>query len=253
MIIKAICDFFDRRPIQTIDKNVRFFRFSPNDEIGIFFSDQKGLAFEKFVDQSPSREIPPLLQRNTKVEQAVSTSNVSNTQIDYTRLIYFAFLENGDILTVSFQTCYSGTIADRDWAIGKANLLNRLRANPRKIIDFYNADSQKMSRGLDQDFSRSSLTFFYVCNRHMEFTKDKFSCVAVLGNPEPHKIPFDIIASTDNNFFALYNDFDHTIGGGQDFAYKFNLHMKTKGYPGDKPTLIPFIVDPEVKNEGPPR
>jgi hypothetical protein len=253
MIIKAICEFFDRRPIQTIDKNVKFFRFSPNDGVGIFFSDQKGLAFEEFTDQYPRSEIPPLLQRVQKGAQAVRASGSSNAQIVYVRLIYFAFLDDGDILTVSFQKGYSGKTDDRDWAIAKANRLNSFRANPLKIIDFYTGDCEKMSRGLDQNFTHSSLVFFYVCNRHMAFTGDKFSCVAVPTNPDQHKNPFDIIYSTDNNFFALYNDFDHRMAGGRDFAYKFNLHMRTKGHPGDRPTLIPFVVDPEVKNEGPPR
>jgi hypothetical protein len=252
MLIKAICNFFNQKPTPIIDKNIQFFRFSPDKEVGIFFSDQQGLEFEKVTDSKPSREIPPELLRNRT--DSTLTSGTGLTKGDYVRLIYFVFLEDGDILTVSFQTAYVNNNDARDWAIGKANKLNALKMNAEKIVKFYNNDPQKMSRGLDQDFSRSSLIFFYVCNRHMEFTKEKFSCVAMPNNPpSQHKNPFEIIASTDNNFFALYNLFEpDTSSTGFPYGYKFNLHMKTKGYTIDTPTLIPFIVDPEFGNKGPP-
>lgn len=252
MSIKAICDFFDRRPVRVIDKDVKFFLFSPINEVGIYFSDEDGLRFDKFVDQSPNRQIPPVFERNSKAQQTSLAPTISDTAPKFVRVIYFAFLGDGDILTVSFQTKYTGTNLDRDWAIKKCNQLNKFKANPRKIIDYFDADNERISRGLDQDFSSSSLIFFYVCNRHMEFYKEKFSCVAVPGNPEPHKNPFIIIASTDSNFFGLYNIFDGAAVTVVEYQYKFNLHMKTKGYLGDVPQLIPFIIDPEFGNKGPP-
>lgn len=237
--------------VKEFSEIIKFDYFRPYAGVGVFFSGQKALKFPKVPDPAPTREIPP--ERLPKAKRASLASGNQLTKGDYVRLVYFAFLGEGDILTVSFQTPYIDNNTARDWAFEKIKKLNALNMDAGEIIKFYNRDSEKRSRGLDQEFSRSSLTFFYICNRHMEFTKEKFSCVAMPGNPSPQKNPFQIIASTDSNFFALYNLFEPGSSTGQRYAYKFNLHMKTKGYPGDTPKIIPFLVDPEVKNDGPPR
>ena len=140
MLIKAICNFFDRRPVQQIDKDVKFFLFSPENEVGVYFSDQTGLAFEPFTKQSPSRVIPPLPTRSQKAAQAAPASSGNAPLISFVRLVYFVFLDDGDILTVSFQTGYTGTNADRDWAIAKAN-----PSSPRST--YHSAVGMSMPRG----------------------------------------------------------------------------------------------------------
>ena len=94
----------------------------------------------------------------------------------------------------------------------------------------------------------------------MVFSGDKFSFSEMPGNPQRPGNPGDpdgpftmILTSQKAKFFGLYNSFYDPWSGDKPYRYKFNLHMETIGYTVDKPHAIPFVIDPEVKNDGPPR
>lgn len=243
-----------------ISKNIKFFRLSPDNGTGRFFNDQKAFKFPSYpgkVDASesvPSREAFDDIKNTTLKSKNQLKAN--QLPIELSRLVYFVFLQSGEILTLCFGTKYVDQNKSKEWAEKKIIVLDKYNGDPVKLINAYNNDTQRISRGLDQYYDKCALIWFYINNKTMYFTQDKFSSAPVYSKPPPGN-PFKIIGTTDGNFFGLYNSFkpDQTGDPLPDqsyYDYKFNLHMKTGGYTVDIPRVIPFVVDPVIKNTGPP-
>lgn len=233
-----------------VKSNVKFRIFAPDNGVGQFFYGQIPLIFSKPDDKISTDSLPNSYQKN--IDNTALQNSISRNMV-YTRLVYFAFLADGSILTLTFQKIYSGDPDALDWAKGKINSLDCFKGDEAELIKYFNGvGSEGISRGLDQDFNGASIVFFFVYNREMKFYKKKFSMIPV-GSQQVAGNPFHIIASTDSNFFALYNDFTRNSSSTRPYVYKFNLHMQTKGAKGDTPSLIPFVIDPDVRNDGPPR
>jgi hypothetical protein len=235
--------------------NVKFFETELINGTGRYFNDQTAFIFPKPEKTKPSRIFPQFYPANQPSGLKITLPSVSE-QMAWIRLVYFLFLPDGSILTLSFQTAYNGHTDLSKWAIDKIKSLDRENGSPQKLINKYIRDGERVSRGLDQDVSDASLIFFYVYNRDMGFYQIKFSCAPVSPNHPVGDNPFKIISSSDSNFFGLYDIFIPNPTGTPCtdpdlYSYKFNLHMSTKGYPGDKPRLIPFVIDPTIKNTGP--
>lgn len=238
-----------------VAENVKFFEADLINGTGRYFNDQTAFIFPKPEKTKPSRIFPRFFYGDQSKKSEISLSS-SSIQMTWIRLVYFLFLPNGSILTLSFQTGYNGHTDLSLWAIEKIKSLDIERGSPQRLINKYNADRERVSRGLDQNISDPSLIFFYVYNPDMLFYQKKFSCAPISPNHPVEDNPFKIIFSSDSNFFGLYDIFTpNTTGAPANdpdlYSYKFNLHMVTRGYPGDRPILIPFVIDPTIKNTGP--
>jgi hypothetical protein len=242
-----------------VQKNVTFFPFSPiptssKDRTGRYFSEQNALIFPEYADYKPTKNIPPLMSYEPKLNSDIKIAHVVMKSI---RLVYFLFLTDGSILTLCFGRVYKDDDKTLKWAKDKISELDKFSGNPEKLVNYFNnPQSEAISRGLNQDYSEPSVIFFYIYNREMQFYSDRFSFSPIspapaLGNP------FEFFKSSDANFFGLYNSFRPNTSNApvpvpSPYAYKFNLHMATRAYPGDYPQLIPFVIDPDIKNTGPP-
>ena len=267
MSIKSVLKcLFARNPIPKIDENVTFVLYKPKNPVFLSSNDDRiqPLEFNDVGDQKPSKSIPsfyPKYQDSVEsITEGVAIPEAPMGDImKYIRIIYFVFLEKGEILTVSFQKIYENNDADKKWMLKKYEKLNSFRGDPDKIIRYFdsNPNSERVSRGLDQDFSETAVVFFYIYNEHMVFSGDKFSFMQVPDNPpnlgKPNS-PFTMIKTSEQaKFFGLFNDFYDSLPVSTPYRYKFNLHMETIGYTVDKPHTIPFLIDPAVQNDGPPR
>ena len=68
------------------------------------------------------------------------------------------------------------------------------------------------------------------------------------------KKPFTMIDTSERaKFFGLLNNFNDSLNVPAAYYYKFNLHMETIGYTIDQPQHIPFVIDPVIQNDGPPK
>ena len=267
MSIKSIIRcLFERNPVPKIDENVTFILYKPNNPLFLLSNDDRNMAleFNDVGDQKPSKSIPSLYPTyRSSAESRPDDLGIpmapTGDIMKYIRVIYFVFLEKGEILTVSFQKIFKNNETDKAWMLEKYEKLNGFRGDPDKIICYYDSrpNDERVSRGLDQDFSETAVVFFYVYNKHMVFSGEKFSFTEMPGNPPhsgPSRGPFTMIATSERaKFFGLLNNFDDSLTAPKRYLYKFNLHMETIGYTDDKPHEIPFLIDPIVINQGPPK
>lgn len=272
MSIKSIIRcLFIRNPIPQIDDNITFVLYKPKNPIFLVGNDKdkefRTLEFNDVDNQIPTKSIPPLHRRyQASAEPKSEGGNIpavpTSAEMQFIRIVYFVFLEKGEILTVSFQKKFQNNDDDKIWMLNKYRILNNFRGNPDKIIRYFdsNPNGERVSRGLDQDFSKTAVVFFYVYNEHMVFSDEKFSFTEMPDNPQRPSNPGDpyspftmIRTSQKAKFFGLYNSFYEPWSGDKPYRYKFNLHMETIGYTIDQPQHIPFIIDPVIINQGPPR
>ena len=114
MSIKSILKcLFTRNPIPKIDENVTFVLYKPKNPLFLSNNDAKIQSFEfnDVGDQQPSKSIPSFYPKyKSSVEPKSEDMEIPlapmNDIMRYIRIIYFVFLEKGEILTVSFQKTF---------------------------------------------------------------------------------------------------------------------------------------------------
>lgn len=226
------------------DNELTFKKILPIGRVGRYFNDQKPL---KFIDGGTNREETvefPEYSIFLRPKQKPPT-------IKHTRLIYIQISCDGFISTRSFEIPFTTANEGKIWALKK---IAELDACPPNLQNFYNNDKERCGVGLDQNFEWSALIFFYIMNRANKFAGVKFSTTLISAPTGPtHGNPFTIIASSNGQFFGLYDIHQGPQNPpGQPWEYKFNLHLEAEAVTGDSPKLIPWLIDPIIRNQGPP-
>ena len=226
-----------------LDNELTFKKILPDKSVGLYYFDQIPL---KFAGGGTERAATVEFPEYSVFLKPKQTPPI----IKHTRLVYIQVSCDGFISTRSFEIPFTNANDGKIWALKK---IAELDACPPNLQNFYDNDSERCGVGLDQNFEWSALIFFYIMNRANKFAGTKFSSTMINRHPVPGQVgPFTIIASSNGQFFGLYNIHRGPQVPRQAWEYKFNLHLEAEAVSGDSPKLIPWLIDPVIRNQGPP-
>lgn len=230
-----------------LDEQLTFKKILPIDGVGLYYYNQVPLKFVGGgTDRAATTDFPEY--------SAFLRPKQIPPVIKHTRLVYIQVSCDGFISTRSFEIPFTNANDGKIWAIKK---IAELDACPPNLQNFYDNDPERCGvGGLDQNCEWSALIFFYIMNRANKFAGKKFSSTMINRPPVPGQVgPFTVIASSNGQFFGLYNIHQRPLTSPlppQPWEYKFNLHLEAEAVTGDTPKLIPWLIDPIIRNQGPP-